>query len=300
MQSAANFKEAILVYNSAIMMLRCRSLAAALTLALAAGSAPAAQDRPDPAPESPPARQVVGTITGTVHDPLKKPIAGCMVQLTSRGQDGMLRVTGSDEKGHYVFKDLPAGTYDIEVGTTEDQTRRKERIEVKPPFRNIVDFEIGPRAEGQSRQDVSRALLTEALKAQASAGPPGPGDAAAPADPATTVPVRGTFVDAQKRPIPEVSVMLLSLEGKGTFQDFSGVDGSFSLAAVPPGRYRIRVASPGYVSIDLKAVDVSPAKGLSLSLSLVDYPLNFKGRAEGRLPTEEPLPVPSEPRPESH
>ncbi|MBI1951589.1 MAG: carboxypeptidase regulatory-like domain-containing protein [Acidobacteria bacterium] len=298
MQSAANFKEAILIYNSAIMWFRCRSLAVALTLALAAGAGPAAQDRPAPAPEAPPVRQVVGTITGTVHDGLKKPIVGCMVQLTSRGQDGMLRVTGSDEKGHYVFKDLPAGTYDIEVGTAEDLTRRKERIEVKPPFRNIVDFEIGPRTEGQGRQDLSTALLTEALK-KAAAGRPGPGGAAAPADPAGTVPVRGTFVDARKRPIPEVSVMLLSLEGKGTFQDFSGMDGTFSLPAVPPGRYRVLVASPGYVSIDLKAVDVSPAKGLNLSLSLVDYPLNFKGRTEDRLPPEEPLPVPSESRPES-
>lgn len=270
----------------------------ALTLALAAGAGPAAQDRPAPAPEAPPVRQVVGTITGTVHDGLKKPIVGCMVQLTSRGQDGMLRVTGSDEKGHYVFKDLPAGTYDIEVGTAEDLTRRKERIEVKPPFRNIVDFEIGPRTEKQVRQDVSTALLAEALK-KAAAGRPDPGGAAAPADPAGTVPVRGTFVDARKRPIPEVSVMLLSLEGKGTFQDFSGMDGTFSLPAVPPGRYRVLVASPGYVSIDLKAVDVSPAKGLNLSLSLVDYPLNFKGRTEDRLPPEEPLPVPSESRPES-
>ncbi len=281
------------------MWFRCGSLAVALTLALAAWAAPAAQDQPDPAPESPPARQVVGTITGTVHDPLKKPIVGCMVQLTSRGQGGMLRVTGSDEKGHYVFKDLPAGTYDIEVGTAEDLTRRKERIEVKPPFRNIVDFEIGPRTEGQGRHDVSAALLREALKKKASAGQPGPGGAAVPADSAGTVPVRGTFVDAQKRPIPEVSVMLLSLEGKGTFQDFSGVDGTFSLPAVPPGRYRVLVASPGYVSIDLKAVDVFPAKGLNLSLSLVDYPLNFKGRTEDRLPPEEPLPAPSESRPGS-
>jgi hypothetical protein len=61
----------------------------------------------------------------------------------------------------------------------------------------------------------------------------------------------------------------------------------------------VLVASPGYVSIDLKSVGVSAAKGLSLSLSLVDYPLNFKGRTEDRLPPEEPLPAPSESRPES-
>lgn len=291
MQSAANFKEAILIYNSATMSIRWRSLAVAL--ALAAAAAPAAQDQPDPAPPSPPARQVVGTITGTVYDAQKRPIVGSMVQLTSRGQDGMLRVTGTNENGHYVFKDLPAGTYDIEVGTLADVTRRKERIEVRPPFRNIVDFEMGPQEGDKYRQDAA-ARLAEVLEKKRAAGQAGPAGAAAPGGPAAAVTVRGTFVDAQRRPIPEVSVMLLALEGKGTFQTFSGVDGTFSLPAVPPGRYRVLVASPGYVSIDLKAVDVSPASGLNLSLSLVDYPLNFKGRTEDRLPPEEPLQAPSE------
>lgn len=207
-----------------------------------------------------------------------------MVQLKSKNQDGVLRVTGTDEKGAYVFKDLPAGTYDIEVGTAEDLTRRKERIEVRPPFRNIVDFDMGLKSPA--------VLLGDVLKKQEPAAPP---QTAAAGEPAAAVAVRGTFVDAQRRPIPEVSVMLLPPAGKGSFQAFSGIDGTFSLPAVPPGRYRVLVSSPGYVSIDLKVVDVSPTSGLNLSLSLVDYPLNFKGRTE-RPPTEEPLPVPPQSR----
>src|SRR5262249_25412456 len=105
--------------------------------------------------------------------------------------------------------------------------------------------------------------------------------------------VRGTFVDAQKRPLAEISIMLLPLEGKGSFQAFSSVDGTFSLAAVPPGGYRVLVKAPGYVSIDLKEVPVSPGTGLNLSLSLVDSPLSFKGRAEDRLPPEEPARLPA-------
>ena len=258
-----------------------KRLSAILLLAVAPV---AAQDVPAPAPDPPPARRVVGTITGTVQDPQKKPMVGCMVQLKSKGQDGVLRVTGTDEKGAYVFKDLPAGTYDIEVGTAEDLTRRKERIEVRPPFRNIVDFDMGLQSPA--------VLFGEALKKK---GEPDVPQAVA-ADEPPAVPVRGTFVDAQRRPIPEVSVMLLPLAGKGSFQAFSGIDGTISLPAIPPGRYRILVSSPGYVSIDLKVVDVSPKSGLNLSLSLVDYPLNFRGRAEDRPPTEEPLPVPPQGR----
>ena len=257
-----------------------------LAILLLAAAPAAAQDAPAPAPatDPPPARRVVvGTITGTVQDPQKKPMVGCMVQLKSKGQDGVLRVTGTDERGAYVFKDLPAGTYDIEVGTAEDLTRRKERIEVRPPFRNIVDFDMGLKAPA--------ALFGEALKKQAPDAPP---QAATTEAPAGTVPVRGTFLDAQRRPIPEVSVMLLPQAGKGSLQAFSGLDGTFSLPAVPPGRYRVLVSSPGYVSIDLKVVDVSPTSGLNLSLSLVDYPLNFRGKTEDRPPAEEPLPVPSQ------
>lgn len=269
-----------------------RELALGLAILLLAAAPSSAQEQQGPVPDSPPARRVVGTITGTVQDPHKKPMVGCMVQLKSKGQDGVLRVTGTDDRGAYVFKDLPAGTYDIEVGTLEDLTRRKERIEVRPPFRNIVDFEMGPQSGDKGIRDPA-VLLGEALKKQATAGTPG---AAAREEPAGPVPVRGTFVDAQRRPIPEVSVMLLPLAGQGVFQAFSGIDGAFSLPAVPPGRYRVLVSSPGYVSIDLKSVDVSPAYGLKLSLSLVDYPLNFKGRTEDRPPPEEPLTVPPQRR----
>src|SRR6185295_6836225 len=106
------------------------------------------------------------------------------------------------------------------------------------------------------------------------------------------VSVRGTFLDAQKRPIPEVSVMLLSLQGKKSLQAFSGEDGTFLIPEVIPGRYRVLVASPGYVPLDLKSVAVLPLAGLNLGLSLVDYPLNFKSKPEDRLPQEELLQPP--------
>ena len=275
-------------YNSATMSRLSSALGLAILLLAVAPAAAQDAPAPAPAPDPPPARRVVGTITGTVQDPQKKPLVGCMVQLKSKGQDGVLRVTGTDEKGAYVFKDLPAGTYDIEVGTMEDLTRRKERIEVRPPFRNIVDFDMGSGDKGLKSPAV---LLGETLK-KPEAGGATPQSATPDGPAAATVPVRGTFFDAQRQPIPEVSVMLLPQAGKGSLQAFSGLDGTFSLPAVPPGRYRVLVASPGYVSIDLKIVDVSPTSGLNLSLSLVDYPLNFKGRTEDRPPAEEPLPVP--------
>jgi hypothetical protein len=108
------------------------------------------------------------------------------------------------------------------------------------------------------------------------------------------VPVSGSLVDQDERPVVEVSVTLMSLEGEGVHQAFSGDDGQFLFDAVPPGRYRVLIASPGHVPLDLKSVLVNAGSGLDLSLALVDYPLNYERRREGQLPREEPRTAPPE------
>jgi len=305
MQSAANFMMKIFAYNRCTMTVGWRgmSLAPALFLAavlLSSGVGVCADDprpSPSPTPQDTPApegrtiRSVFGTIMGTVFDTKKQPLAGWMVQLSSRGDDSQLRVTGTDDKGQYVFKDLPAGTYDIEIQVENEDARKKGKIEVKPPFRNIVDFQVGPQSK--EKPNPLAGLAADIRKKAEGAGTTAPDGAMAADGVAKQVPVRGTFLDAQKRPVSEVSVTLVALEGKGTYQTFSGVNGSFAIPAVPPGRYRVLVFSPGYVPIDLKSIEVSPATGLSLVLSLVDYPLNTKERPQERLPREEPLPAPS-------
>jgi len=277
-------------------------LAAALVLASAAVSAPVRGDEPQasptPAPAEEPAprrtlREVVGTILGRVYDTKNKPVVGWMVELSSKGQEAMLRVTGTNEKGEYVFKDLPAGVYDIEVGAGTEGSKKKGKIEVRPPFRNIVDFQIG--ADGDKGAAGTNPLEV-ALKKRVPGGAPGAAaTSGAPAgETPGTVPVRGLFLDSEKRPIAEVQVTFAALEGRGIYQASSGDDGVFTIPAVLPGSYRVQVTSPGYVALELKSVEVSPGSGLNLSLSLVDYPLNFKGRPEAQAPREEPLPVPLE------
>src|SRR2546427_935856 len=199
MQSAANFMASILVYNSCTMSItsrrtprragwRGRSVPTLLLMAglLAPGTAPRADEpkpTPSPSPQDQPGstqgassapaadgsqtaapagkigRIVFGTIVGAVYDAKKKPLSGWMVQLSARGQDGQLRDTGTNDKGQYVFKDLPAGTYDIEVGAGEGAARKKGRIEVRPPFRNIVDFEVGPHKDDKA--DVLAGLVAQ-------------------------------------------------------------------------------------------------------------------------------------------
>jgi len=217
-------------------------------------------------------REVFGRIRGTVYGAGKKPLASQMVLLSSRDQSGLLRVTGTDELGQYLFQDLPAGSYDIEVGAEGYQRQSKSKVEVRPPFQNLIDFQLDLAAAGGAGAAPALTSPTGAANPGVEAG----------------APVRGLLRDQQRLPVAEVSVAFVSLEGKGIYQTFSGEKGDFTFTTLPSGRYRVRVASPGHVTLDLKSVEVATPAGLNLSLTLVDYPLNFKGRGDRLLPREMP------------
>jgi len=237
-------------------------------------------------------RSVVGRIRGTVLDTGRKPVPGLMVQLRARDQAGLLRVTGTDEKGQYLFRDLPQGVYDVEVGADGFSRVRKENILVRPPFQNIVDFQMQAMPIGSTGAGAATGAEPEAA-APVAAPPPGAGEPAA----AAMVPVRGTFLDGQRRPVPEASVTLIALSSTESYQAFSGIDGTFEIPSVVPGPYRVVVESPGYVAIDLKSVTVLSGNGLNINLSLVEHALSLKKARERELPLEEPLPPPAAPQP---
>ena len=247
----------------------------------------------DPAPQATPAapsgkpeapvdapgskRTVYGTIRGTVAGLQGKPLQGVMVQLIARDQSGLLRVTGTDEKGQYVFQDLPAGMYDIEVASGGGLRRRQRQVKVQPPFRNIVDFKVGPDDPDRLMASVGRLFEPQGQTGDAAALPP--------------VVVRGVLLDQRKQPVPEAMVTLVAQASAGIHQAISGPDGAFLVEAVPPGLYRLRVASPGHVVIDLASVEVPPGTGLTFNLSLVDYPLQAGDRRADVPPHEEPRPL---------
>jgi hypothetical protein len=258
-----------------------------------ASPAPASPDAATPAPASPapegaapappptapaePGRKLAGRIRGTVMDALKQPQPGLLVTLSSHVEPDMLRVTGTNEKGQYLFQELPPGVYDLQVLSEEFQDAGKASIEVRPPFQNIVDVALRARPSSAASQD-----------GPASAGGAAAGEETKELPPVT---VRGRFIDQDRRPLVEVSVVLSSLQGKGIYQAFSGDEGRFEVPGVPPGRYRVIVRSPGHVPLDLRSVEILGRTGLTVSLMLVDYPLNFKA-GQDSTPIEEPREAP--------
>jgi hypothetical protein len=260
---------------------------AALTV-LAASLLPLAAPRPARGEEPGnvgPGRQRVGKISGTVTDPARRVLGGLLVKLESRVDPGMLRVTCTDLKGQYHFKDLPPGLYDVRVEADGFGPGSKEQIDVRPPFQNIVDVVLARGAAG------SAAATAPGARAAGPAASTAAGSEGASGVDVTPVVVRGRFVNPGGQPELEVSVLLVPTEGGGLHQTFSADDGTFVIPDVAPGRYRVLVRSAGHVTIDLKSVDVHPVNGLKLSLALVDFPLNTRPR--GTRPQEMPRPLPA-------
>ena len=216
-----------------------------------------------------------GRIRGTARDMTRKPVAGLLVRLISSGS-GLIHVTNTDDKGIYSFEDVESGTYAVEVSGSGYQHQIKKEINVRPPFRNIVDFSLPPGPMGEE-EAASPVVYTPA------------------AGEAVLKDVTGTFTDKGKRPIPDVELRLANPATGAAFRAQSDREGRVLMTQVPSGIYRAVVVSPGYVTVELKEVEVSRTTGLSLNLSLVEYPLRFEGRIEDLIPEEKP--VPSAPRP---
>jgi hypothetical protein len=207
------------------------------------------------------AAEPMGRILGTVTDTAHKPVTGAQVRLTSHVEAGLLRITSTDERGQYHFKDLPPGTYEVLIEAEGAPPILKKDVDVKAPFQNIVDVTVGG-------QPAANKL------------PIPPAVAAAPADATAAAPapvtVRGKLSDAAKQPVVDVSVLLVAPDGARLYQASSNDEGAFTIEGVIPGPYRAIIRSPGHVPVDLKSVEVLPESGLDVTLALVDFPLNFK------------------------
>ncbi len=84
----------------------------------------------------------VGTIQGSVLDPTGAPVAGAAV--TAIGSPARNTVM-TDAKGQFVFQDVPAGMYQLQITTAGFKTRRIENVAVAPGRRITLNsvMEVG-------------------------------------------------------------------------------------------------------------------------------------------------------------
>ena len=215
-------------------------------------------------------RILLGSLLGAMFLPSALAQADNPRLVGTVGRNDTFTITLQDPSGKAVTS-LEPGTYDIEVSGSGYQHQLKKGIVVQPPFRNIVDFALPPGPLSSS--DPSAPVFYQ---------PPG--------SEAPLKDVSGTITDKDKRPIPDALVSLVNPASGRSFRTRSSRDGKIRIADVPVGVYRAVIASPGYVTMELKQIEVTREAGLVLNLSLVEYPLRFDGRPEDFVPEEEPVP----------
>ncbi|HEY3177184.1 MAG TPA: carboxypeptidase-like regulatory domain-containing protein [Candidatus Polarisedimenticolia bacterium] len=241
---------------------------------LAALGLPALAVEPPKIPPPPARQEPIGQVNGTVFDRVQKGVVGMPVTLIPQSGSG-IHGTSTDNGGRYAFKGLEAGTYSVIVSMPGGGVLRKDGIRIRPLFRSIVDFTLAA--------DTPESSL--------------PAVGATPAEDADSgsLTFSCALVGLDRAPVPDALVTLTPVGGEGRFRRArTGPDGGCAIGDLPVGRYRVSARAPGFLTWSLGPLPVKGAGPVTLSLSLVPFPMGFAGTLEDLLIPADPIP-PSSP-----
>ena len=80
--------------------------------------------------------------------------------------------------------------------------------------------------------------------------------------------ISGTVRDPSGAVIPDASITLVSRDQKFKIEGHSGADGIFKFAAIPPGGYRLEIASPGFALTKSAELDLAPSGDLHQDMTM--------------------------------
>lgn len=267
---------------------RASAAGLALAVALAAGAslpaspAAAPSGLALPAPSAPTAEMRGSALeSGT-----RRPLAGAVATLYSDSEKGAHYLTSSDPSGRFLFRGLPAGTYTLEVALPGYRTARKHALEVRPPFRSIVEVVLEPGSDAEAGAPAG------APPGARGSEPAGATGAAPEGEPAGAgAPLIVTLTDREQRPVPEALVALVPVDGEGERRTArTDAAGRVEFESLPPRRYRLTASAPGYLTVRTERLALAEGSAARVAIILTPYPLDFTGSVEDLLPPEEPLP----------
>jgi TonB family protein len=105
--------------------------------------------------------------------------------------------------------------------------------------------------------------------------------------------ISGTIHDPSGAVVPDASVTLISRDQKVKIEGSSGADGTFKFAAIPPGGYRIEIASPGFAITKSADLNLAPSGDLHQDITMDLGEVLQEVVVHGHKPAENP----SAPRP---
>jgi hypothetical protein len=237
-----------------------RAVAIAVAAAAVAAARPALH-----AGEPVPAQARTARLEGTASLDRHHHAAGVTV-LASAGRS-LLWLTSTDDRGFFTLDGLPEGRYRVELSRDGLAPVIKDAVEVRFPFRAVVEVMLAPRQAAEVRA------------AQGGAGP------------AKRVRLTGAVSARGKGPLGEARVRLLRRDAACDPRSIvSSRDGTFAVEDVPAGPWRIVVLGPGYlpVRMDLDLEDDARVEAI-----LVPQPASYAAPALDLLPEEEAIPPPA-------
>jgi Carboxypeptidase regulatory-like domain len=87
-------------------------------------------------------RAATPTVQGDVKGPDGKPLAGAEIRVQRKDGKAAPIAVVADQKGHYVFKDLPAGTYKVSASKNGMATTTLENVRTRTEGAVRVDFDL--------------------------------------------------------------------------------------------------------------------------------------------------------------
>jgi hypothetical protein len=206
-------------------------------------------------------------LEGTASLDRHRRVVGAAVVAGTRAGRSLFWLTSTDDKGLFVFDALPEGTYRVELRRDGLEPVVKEGIEVRFPFRAVVEVTLSPRATGRAAAGHDAAAVGKRVRLTG------------------IVTVRGAG------PLPEARVRLIRTDGtEDPRATLTQRDGSFAVEDVPAGACGIEVLGPGYLPVRT-ALDL--AEDASVEAILVPQPANYVAPAIDLLPQEEAIPPPA-------
>ncbi|MEK9614437.1 MAG: TonB-dependent receptor, partial [Flavobacteriaceae bacterium] len=100
--------------------------------------------------------QAQNSITGTITDPLENPIPYANVILQKKGGDTLPKGSISDNNGAYTFKNIPDGTYQLEVSVLGYSIKKSEEFSLLE--NKVLNFKLEEEAQTLSEVVVKSKL----------------------------------------------------------------------------------------------------------------------------------------------
>ncbi len=202
-------------------------------------------------------------------------VPGATVKVSNKAQS-VIYLTSTDEEGAWRLNNIPEGNYRVEILKEGFEYIEKKKVEVRFPFRTVVELHAIPSMETVGNIRHWGRLSKEKNLPQKNEAVGG----------IYNLWGKASAIDGSS--ILNIEIRLRSLDREVNPQrTFSASDGSFALERLPAGLYDLFIMVPGYLPLRT-LIDVND--DVELIAMMLLQPLDYEATPSELLSSEEPIP----------